>query len=231
MLYIVGTPIGNLEDLSLRQARIIMQVPIILCEDTRSTGLLIEHIHKKFSLARNPDQKLISYYKEKEFEKLPYAMMLLRSGNDVAVISQSGMPLINDPGFLLLKQAVKENVPYTVIPGPTALTTALAASGFDPELFFFMGFFPKKKSHILRLIDKSRTVAHEFPKTVFIAYESPNRIYDTLAVFKEVAPTAMLCIARELTKKFEEVIRGTPEELLKREFKGEIVFLFKLTPL
>lgn len=243
MFYIVGTPIGNLEDLSLRQARIISEADLILAEDTHSAGILLQHI-KKLNLTRNPSallrinpqQKIISYYKDREFEKLPYIIELLTGSpstnyqlptTNIVLISDSGMPLISDPGQLLVNYLSKHGIPFTVIPGPTALTTAFVASGLKSNSFHFFGFLPKKANELKKVIEISKEIANLDKKTVFIGYESPNRLHETLLIMNEVIPDVHVCICRELTKKFEEVSRGTPSELLKREYKGEIVLLFQ----
>jgi 16S rRNA (cytidine1402-2'-O)-methyltransferase len=116
MLYIVGTPIGNLRDLSLRQAETIHNAKVVLCEDTRSTVFLIQKIRELFGFTENKDRELISYYKDKEFEKLPRAIETLEEGRDIVLISQAGMPLISDPGSLLVREVIRRNIPYTVIP-------------------------------------------------------------------------------------------------------------------
>ncbi len=233
MLYIVGTPIGNLNDLSLRQAKTIVDADIILCEDTRSTGILLQQITKLFSLSVNPKQRLISYYKEKEFEKLPKIITSLTSPQNphnpqlphITLISQSGMPLISDPGLLLVQQCVKRQIPFTVVPGPTAVTTALIYSGFNPDKFMFCGFLPKKKPELLQLIYKLKQMSIILPDMVFVCYESPQRILSTLQLFNSLIPDAEIVICREMTKKFEEIIRGKPSELMSRNYKGEITVL------
>lgn len=217
MLYIVATPIGNLNDLSYRQAKTISSSDIILSEDTRSTGLLLERIKQMFGFEINPELKLISYYKEKEFEKLSEILEFLRDGKEISLISQSGMPLISDPGYLLVKKVIEENLPYTIIPGPTAVVSALAYSGFDPKQFLFLGFLPKKQNDIKKLLERS------LPLNIpVVFYESPNRINKTLEILNEFYPNAEVCICREMTKKFEEIIRGRAGELMKRTYKGEI---------
>lgn len=236
MFYIVGTTIGNLEDLSLRQARIISEADLILAEDTHSAGILLQHINK-LNLIRNPSallrinpqQKIISYYKDREFEKLPEILEYIQNSPNaqIALISDSGMPLISDPGQLLVNYLSKHAIPFTVIPGPTALTTAFVASGLKSNSFHFFGFLPKKTNELKKVIEVSKEIAKLDKKTVFIGYESPNRLHDTLSIMKEIIPDVHVCICRELTKKFEEVSRGTPAELMKREYKGEIVLLFQ----
>ncbi|HLL61398.1 MAG TPA: SAM-dependent methyltransferase, partial [Candidatus Nitrosocosmicus sp.] len=154
MLHIVGTPIGNLDDLSYRQAQTLGLADIILTEDTRSATAVLNKIPDLFGISLSPNQKLIPYYKEKEFEKLPQIIGWLEEDKNIALISESGLPLISDPGLLLIKTVIKKNIPYTVIPGPTAVTTSLLYSGFDPQNFMFLGFLPKKRNEICKIIEK-----------------------------------------------------------------------------
>lgn len=225
MLYIAGTPIGNLDDISLRLAKTLCISDIILAEDTRSAQTLIQGIRERFNISFNPDQKLISYYKEKEFEKLPYVIEQLKSGKVVSLISESGMPVISDPGYLLVSTAVKQNIPVTVIPGPSAVTTSLIYSGFNPGQFMFLGFLPKKPSEINRLIDKLHRIKQIFPGMVFVFFESPQRIQTTFQCFKTLKWNPDIVICREMTKKFEEIIRGKADELAKRTYRGEITII------
>lgn len=222
MFSVVGTPIGNLQDLSLRQAQTLSRAEIILTEDTRSTGILLNEIGNLFGLQRNANQRLISYYKEQEFEKLPEIFELIASGRDIALISEAGMPLISDPGGLLIQELVKRNVPFTVIPGPTAATTALVYSGFNFRHFIFYGFLPKRQSEISKIF-KDLNAISILEKTPVIFYESAHRINDTLACLHTIAPHSQVAVSRELTKMFEETVRGTPSDLLQRKFKGELV--------
>jgi len=236
MLSIVGTPIGNLDDLSIRQAKTIASADIILSEDTRSTGFLLQKIKTLFNFEINPNQKMISYYKEQEFEKLPEIINLLTipqsshnpQNPQVVLVSESGMPLISDPGLLLIQQCIKKQIPFEVIPGPTAVTTALVHSGFNSKHFMYVGFLPKKKSEILQLINRLKTISETLKDTIFVAYESPNRINKTLELFDSTIPNTEVVVTRELTKKFEEIVRGRPKELLNNKFKGEITIVFRL---
>lgn len=225
MLYLVGTPIGNLDDLSLRQARTLASSDIILAEDTRSAQILIQGIRDRFQVNFNVSQRLISYYKEKEFEKLPEVIELLKEGKNISLISESGMPLLSDPGYLLVKTCIKQNILFTVIPGSTALITALVYSGFNPAEFMFLGFFPKKKTELQRLIDRLRQIKKLFPETVFIFYESPSRIHQTLQCFIESKWNPDISICREMTKKFEEISRGKADTLIKKQYKGELTVI------
>ena len=230
MLHIVGTPIGNMDDLSYRQAKTMLECEIILTEDTRSTGLLLNRIHVLFDplfdeAHSKAHPKLISYYKDNEFDKLPYVLDLIREGREICLISQAGMPLYSDPGYLLVKSVIKEELPYTVIPGPTAANTALIHSGFKPDASLFLGFFPKKKGDLKKVLDQCKQVKTIMKDAVFVAYESPHRIQETLQIISELMPESDVVVARELTKKFEEISRGKASDLIGREYIGEITLL------
>ncbi|MBI4973127.1 16S rRNA (cytidine(1402)-2'-O)-methyltransferase [Candidatus Roizmanbacteria bacterium] len=225
MLYIVGTPIGNMEDLSLRQAKTITSAEIIVTEDTRSTGMLLKRIEELFHLSKKPECRLISYYQDKEFEKLPEIISLLEVGKEIVLISESGMPLISDPGYLLVKEVIKRKIPYTVIPGPTAVVTALAHSGFKLNHFTFFGFLPRKKGDVNKTLLKAQEVSLLLGGSPIVFYESANRLNETLLLLDVVAPNAHVCVCRELTKMYEEILRGTPKELSEMKFRGEIVLV------
>lgn len=225
MLYVVGTPIGNLDDLSYRASKALTESDIILTEDTRSTGILLNRIQGLFNLTPKPDYRLISYYKEKEFDKLPMVLELLKDEKIVSLISEAGMPLISDPGSLLMKHVIREDLPYTVIPGPSAVTTALLHSGFKAEKWMFIGFLPKKENDMKKELNKIKKIKEIDKEIVFIAFESPNRIKDTLHIINEILPGSDVVVTRELTKKFEEVVRGKASELSTRDYRGEITLL------
>jgi len=235
MLNIVSTPIGNLDDLSIRQAKTLLNSDLILAEDTRSARILLDAINNRFPQLITNQQpltaKLISYYKEKEFEKLPEIIALLREGRNIALITESGSPLISDPGYLLVKTAIKNSIPLTVIPGPSAVTTALVLSGFNPSGkeggYMFLGFFPKKESEILKLLEKMINIKKIFPEMIFICFESSKRITQTFQCFKTLKWDPDIVVGRELTKKFEEVVRGKANELKKREYRGEITLVIR----
>lgn len=248
MLFIVSTPIGNLDDLSLRQAKILSSSDIILAEDTRSAKILLDGIKErfpKFSKGRHDGRPLQtdltdltdstdyrspivwSYYKEKEFQKLPEIIDLLKEGKNISLISEAGTPLVSDPGFLLVKSCIQRNLPITVIPGASAATTALIYSGFDPGEHMFLGFFPKKERQIIQIIERLKKIKTIFPDMVFIFYESPLRIKETLRCIDTSKFMVEVVIAREMTKKFEEIIRGPIDELLKKDYKGEITVVIK----
>jgi len=226
MLYLVGTPIGNLEDLSVRQAKTILTADVLLAEDTRSAETLLAAAERLFTCARNPSQTVISYYKEREFEKLPYILSLLDADKSVALISEAGMPLISDPGGLLADHCRKHAIPFTVIPGPSSVTTALALAGNTSRTWTFLGFLPKKESDLKKLIEKMSGIP-DFGKHdhAFVAFESPERFNDTMKIFDSILPLCKITLCREMTKKFEEVIVGSPRELIDVHPRGEIVLV------
>lgn len=235
MLNIVSTPIGNLEDLSIRQAKTLISSDIILAEDTRSARILLDFIKKTFPQLLTANHqllkiKLISYYKEKEFEKLPEIIKYLKENKNISLISESGTPLISDPGYLLVKTCIKENIPITHIPGSSAVISSIILSGFNPSQFMFLGFLPKKQSQKLQLFNQLKQIKKILPEAVFIFYESAKRINNTLEIilsFKTNEWNPEIVICRELTKKFEEIIRGKAKDLINKKFKGEITILLK----
>ena len=229
MLFLVGTPIGNLEDLSLRQAKTILSADIVLAEDTRSAETLIHAAERLFAMKRHEQQIVVSYYKEREFEKLPYILSLLDEGKNVALISEAGMPLISDPGGLLAHHCRTHAIPFTVIPGPSSVTTALALAGNSSHTWTYLGFLPKKPNDIKRLIEKCKLVPIFDKKDhVFVAFESPERFNDTMKLCAELIPNATISVCREMTKKFEEVLVGTPAELAEKQIRGELVLVISL---
>lgn len=227
MLYIVGTPIGNLDDITYRQAQVLSTSDVVLCEDTRSIGRLFQKIKDLFSLSPKENQKIISYYKEVEFEKLPEVIEYLSLEKNISLISDSGMPLISDPGLELIKYVAKNNISFTSIPGPTAFVNGVVLSGFSFKHILFYGFLAKKDNEIIKEITKCNEVAKTLKDTVFAFYESPERIQNTLKLIEEIVPTAHIAVCREMTKKFEEITVGTAKELLGKDYKGELVLILK----
>lgn len=137
------------------------------------------------------------------------------------------MPLISDPGYLLISTAVKKNIPFTVIPGPTAATTALLYSGFNPNPHVFLGFLPKRENLLIKIFERIQQIRLLLPETAFVCYESPERINATLKLLDSYIPQSRVCVCRELTKKFEEIARGKPSELADKAFKGEVTLVIK----
>lgn len=214
-LYIVPTPIGNLNDISLRALEVLRRVNYIVCEDTRRTKILLEHFGIK-------NKKLISYFVPKEAKKIPQILEILEK-EDVALVVDSGMPAISDPGYRLVRTCLENNFEIEVLPGATAFLTALVGSGLPTDRFLFLGFLPKKglENYLQKYKDIDATI---------IFYESPQRIFKTLDILKKVFGDGEIVIAREISKIYEEYIRGNltevKEKLKNKILKGEITVIF-----
>jgi len=216
MLYLVPTPIGNLGDITLRAIQVLKAADLIACEDTRHSLRLLNHLE-----IRKP---LLSYHQHNEARRTAELLDRLRAGATIAIITDAGTPGISDPGHRLLRACIAEGIPYTILPGPSALLTALIGSGFPAESFYYGGFLPVKSGQR----ERELTAAIARPETS-VFFESPHRILRTLEVCARLAPTRPLCVARELTKQFEEYRIGTGADLIAHytahPAKGEIVFL------
>lgn len=216
MLYLVATPIGNLGDITLRAIEVLRGVDLVAAEDTRHSLHLLRH--------HGIEKPLVSYHEHNEAKRTAELLVQLQAGKSVAVITDAGMPGISDPGHRLLRACIQNGIPYTVLPGPSAVLTALIGSGFPADQFLFAGFLPNKSGGRLREVLASGT---REVTTVF--FESPHRLLKTLEVFKEHFPERQLCVARELTKHFEEFRIGTATEQVehfsKHPPKGEIVLV------
>jgi 16S rRNA (cytidine1402-2'-O)-methyltransferase len=215
-LYIVPTPIGNLEDITLRALRVLKEVDFILAEDTRTSGNLLKHY--------GIDKKLVPHHQFNEHKSLQQVIDRLKEGATVALVSDAGTPAISDPGYLLVRQCIREGIEVECLPGPTAFIPALVNSGIAADHFVFEGFLPHKKGRHTRLT----ALASEEKTMVF--YESPHRLVKTLTQFAEYFGAGRYaCVSRELTKLYEENARGTLEELAahfgSKAVKGEIVII------
>lgn len=203
-LFIVATPIGNLEDITLRALRILKECDLIIAEDTRRSRQLLQH----YQIGTPFERSL--YQGAESDERLESYLRKLRAGAKIALISDAGTPLISDPGYELVQRAVAENISVIPVPGPTALIAALVASGLPTDRFVFVGVPPKKakarRAFFARLQNEMRTV---------VIYESPHRVLDTLAVMSDCFPDRQIALCRELTKMHEEILRGTAGELLE----------------
>lgn len=232
-LSIVATPIGNLQDISLRATRTLLTADVIACEDTRKTGLLLQEITKQLSVL--PDVKkprLISFYDQVEADKTPEILELLHAGMHVALVSDAGTPTISDPGFKLVRAAAEAGCKIESIPGPSAVITALTVAGLPTDKFLFVGYPPKKDGHRKEFYHSLQTMGQTMRFTV-VMYEAPHRIRQTLEELAEIfGERQHIVIARELTKIYEEVLRNSLEKLeehfAKHEPKGEFVLLFHL---
>ena len=215
-LYIVGTPIGNLEDMTLRALRILKEVDLIACEDTRRTQQLLNFYQ---ILTRT-----VSYHEHNEMTRAPELVVQMEEGTNIALVTDAGMPVISDPGFRLVHLAVRHGIPVVPIPGASAFVAALAASGMPVDRFRFLGFLPSRRGERQKALERMK----EATKTL-VFYEAPHRVADMLKHALEVLGDREAVIAREVTKVHEEFLRGTLSslfaELKKKPVKGEITVL------
>jgi 16S rRNA (cytidine1402-2'-O)-methyltransferase len=200
ILYVVATPIGNLEDITYRAVRVLRDADIIACEDTRHTRKLLDH----FGIGG----QTVSYHEHNERSRSGKLLAALESGASVALVSDAGTPLVSDPGYRLVAAAVQAGVQVSPVPGPSAVLAALAASGLPTDTYFFAGFLPAKAGQRKRVLD---SIAAMDCTVVF--YEAPHRIIESLQDIGRSLPTRQVVVARELTKVHEEFLRGSPEEL------------------
>jgi 16S rRNA (cytidine1402-2'-O)-methyltransferase len=216
MLYVVATPIGNLGDITLRALEVLKDVDLVAAEDTRHSGILLKHY--------KIDKPLISYHEHNEAMRSAQLVERLAAGETIALITDAGTPGLSDPGARLIRECIKRELPFTIIPGASSILTALVGSGFSTDKLFFGGFLPVKSGRREREL---RAAAAREETTIF--FESPYRLTKTLKACIDVMQDRQLCVARELTKKFEEFRRGTAAELLARYEahppRGEIVFI------
>jgi len=217
MLRVCPTPIGNLGDITLRTLDALRNAGLIAAEDTRHTRKLLSH----YGISK----PMVSFHEHNELSRLPELLAKLRGGEELALVSDAGMPGICDPGYRLIAAALDEGLPVEVLPGPSALDTALVSSGFATDSFVFMGYLPRRKGEL----EKTLTSISSEGRTC-VAYESPHRLAKTLAAAAPVLADRRIAICRELTKKFEEINRGTAAALsakLPEKVKGEIVLVFE----
>ncbi|MDR2191481.1 MAG: 16S rRNA (cytidine(1402)-2'-O)-methyltransferase [Endomicrobium sp.] len=224
VLYVVPTPIGNLEDITLRALRVLKECDLIACEDTRQSLKLLTH----YGISK----PLISFYSYNQQNRIPQIISKLESGQNIALVSDCGTPAISDPGWLLVKSAVEKNIKVETLPGASALITALVGSALPTDGFIFCGFLKRKPGKMRKELKEAKALG----KTV-IFYESPRRALKTVELCGEVfGQNAQICLAREITKKFEEYIRGSIAEVLeniktgkacKQGLLGECVILVK----
>lgn len=199
-LYLVGTPIGNLEDITLRALRVLREADQIACEDTRQTRKLLEHydIHKP----------LVSYHEHNEMTRAPELLIALEQGAKIALVTDAGMPLVSDPGYQLVSLCRRHQIPIVPIPGPSALLAALSACGIPCEEFVFIGFLPSRSGERRRAFERLR-----LEERTIVLYEAPHRIADSLQDALQILGDRPACLAREITKVYEEFRRGRLSEL------------------
>jgi 16S rRNA (cytidine1402-2'-O)-methyltransferase len=216
MVSFVPTPIGNLGDITLRALEVLKDADLIACEDTRHSGKLLKH----YEISK----PLVSLHDHNEKHRGPELAARAAQGTKIAVISDAGTPCLSDPGYRLLQACIELGAPYTVLPGASAITTALVSSGFPPHPFFFGGFLPVKKGkrskELQTALDRDHTSVY---------FESPHRIISTLEILSSLNSKAKVCITKELTKKFENIYGGSPPDLLgllnDKAPRGELVLL------
>jgi 16S rRNA (cytidine1402-2'-O)-methyltransferase len=212
-LVVCPTPIGNLEDVTLRVLSALREADVVACEDTRRTRILLDRYGVK--------AKLVSYHEHNEQARSAELVRRMREGAVVALVSDAGMPLVSDPGYVLVRGCVAAGLPVEVLPGPSAAITALVASGLPADEWRFHGFLPRKKGDLRRELAQ--------PGGTLVAFESPRRVPTTLALLAEIDPAREVAVCRELTKAHEEIVRGTAAELAERYEgsppKGEVVLV------
>jgi 16S rRNA (cytidine1402-2'-O)-methyltransferase len=222
ILYIIATPIGNLEDITHRAVRVLGKVDVIACEDTRRTRVLLNH----FGIST----KTVSYHEHNERARAEQLCKLLEAGQSVAIVSDAGTPLISDPGFRIVNEAISRRIQIVSVPGPAALVAALVASGLPCDQFLFVGFLPARKQARHARLEELRAI----PVTL-VLYEAPHRIASTLRDARDVLGDRKAVVARELTKMHEEIARGSLSELMNRfssegSARGEMVLIISGQP-
>ncbi|RUM90231.1 MAG: 16S rRNA (cytidine(1402)-2'-O)-methyltransferase [Thermovibrio sp.] len=218
-LFVVATPIGNLEDITLRALRVLKEVDLIACEDTRRTLKLLNYYGIK-------GKKLVSYHEHNEERRVKGLIEELRRGKSIALVSDAGTPCISDPGYRIVSLARREGIDVVPVPGPSAVVAALSASGFPTDKFFFGGFLPRKEGALRETLEEF--IGKHFTS---VFYESPHRLERTLGLISEIYPEIEMGVYREITKANEELLKGKPNEILrelkeKGKFKGEFVLIF-----
>ncbi len=215
-LYIVSTPIGNLEDITFRAIRTLKEVRLVAAEDTRRTGLLLKH----FGI----QTPLTSYFEGNELKKRDFILSKLNQGEHIALVSDAGTPGISDPGFRLIQKAIENLIPVVPIPGPSAVIAALSVAGLPTDAFLFEGFLPHKSGRRRALLQQLEGI-----RETLIFYESPYRVSESLQDILDILGDREMVLARELTKAYEEILRGTvtgiQNQIKERTLKGEITFV------
>jgi len=227
MLYVISTPIGNLEDITLRALNMLFSMDYILCEDTRKTLTLLKHFQKEGFVI----PKLISYFEENEYKRIPEIISDLKEGKEIGLVSNAGTPTISDPGFKLVRQCVSENIKIVPIPGASSVIAALSASGLPTDKFLFIGFPSNKKITREKLFSETKFSLEKLSSTV-IFFEAPFRIIESLESLLSVFGDIEIVVAREITKVFEEFKSGKISEIIsyykQKGVKGEFVVIFNL---
>jgi len=217
-LFVVATPIGNLEDITFRAVRVLREADLIACEDTRRALKLLN----RFEIRK----ELVSFHEPRERQRLPKIMERLRRGQSVALISDAGTPAISDPGFRLVREAVREGIRVVPVPGPAAVTAALSAAGLPTDRFLFLGFLPPKRERA-----RKKLLAVRDEEGTLVLYVPARKLVELAGIIMETLGERRIVVAREMTKIYEEFVRGTPAEITRvfqeSEVKGEICLLIE----
>lgn len=233
-LFVVATPIGNLEDITLRAIKTLKSVDAIACEDTRKTGLMLSKILPPPTGGSNTTNnsirpRLISYYEQNELQRIPQLINALKNGLNIGLVSDAGTPTISDPGFKLVREVIREGIKVESIPGPSSVISSLVSSGLPTDKFIFLGYPPRKPGHRKTLFENLTKLPI---KTTIILFEAPHRLVRTLEELKEIIGDIDIVICRELTKVYEEIQRSKISisigHFSKINPKGEFVILFHL---
>lgn len=227
-LYVIGTPIGNLGDITLRAVETLGKIDVLFCEDSRVSSRLINHLLTNNLITKKP--RYVPYNEFNEDRIFSQIVQMVSEGVQVGLVSDAGMPAISDPGYPAIRGCLDAKLSVQVIPGPTAITTALPYSGIGGEVALYLGFLPKTRGKALKILDSSRKMLDEIPSTRIVLYVSPHRLLKDLEHIKQVMGEHTHCVLiRELTKQFEERIEGTLAELIekysKTKIKGELVLI------
>lgn len=233
VLYLVATPLGNIDDITIRAIKTLFSVDGIACEDTRKTGFLLRELQKRYPDLAKPSngekfQRMLSYYEENEQKRIPEILIALKNGLNIALVSDAGTPTISDPGFRLVRECVKEGINIESIPGPSAGVLALSLSGLPTDKFLFLGYPPRKEGNRIKFFENAKKT-QEFVSSTLIFYEAPHRLITTLREIEEIFGDVQIVVGRELTKIHQEVRREMLSEsrdhFAKHSPKGEFVLL------
>ena len=227
-LYIVATPIGNLQDISFRALKTLEEVDFIACEDTRKTSILLKHFFKD---RKDMLSKLFSFYEQKEFEKTPEIVNLLINNKNIALVSDAGTPTISDPGYKLVRECLSNNIKVISVPGASSVVSGLVSSGLPTDKFTFLGFLPQKPGHRITFLENVKK-SQQFLETTIIFFESPYKIKKTLLDMLNIFGDIEIVIEKELTKMFENRSKNKISEFIKlfetSNPRGEYIILFSL---
>jgi len=235
-LYVVSTPIGNLDDITIRAIKTLLTVDGIACEDTRKAAFLLKKLRERYEgLVENAieikNQRLISYYEQNELQRIPEIIIALKNSANIALISDAGTPAISDPGFKLIRECIKEGIRVESIPGPSSVLSALISSGLPTDKFLFVGYPPRKPGHRMKFFENIKKSQEDIKSTV-ILFEAPHKLLKTLQEMQLVFGNWSLVVCRELTKVHEEIRREKISEAIEHFNrivpKGEFVILLTL---